>query len=134
MRHDRLLAAALAVVAMSPAVGASPLNWPNEDEALALHCAAVLSAYGQAYEFANDLAQVEALPFHGPPTQLVEAAGGEASRGAISERAAGFQTHAESVARTSFYPRLIGEGTPYLADDGRELVMAVQSCVDRFAL
>ncbi len=134
MRHNRLWAAAVAVAVSAPPVGASPLNWPDEGEALAQHCAAVLSAYGHAYQLANDLAQVEALPFAGPPAQLLEAAGGDASNLAIRERAAGFESHAESVARTSFYPRLVGEGTPYLADDGRELMMAVQSCVDRFAL
>ncbi len=134
MRHNRLWAAAVAVAISAPSAGASPLNWPDEGEALAVHCAAVLSAYGHAYQFANDLAEVEALPFAGPPAHLVDAAGGEPSRTAITERAAGFESHAESVARTSFYPQLIGEGTPYLADDGRELVMAVQACADRFAL
>ncbi|MEX3014873.1 hypothetical protein [Gymnodinialimonas hymeniacidonis] len=134
MRQSRLWAAAVAVCLSAAHAGASPLNWPDEGEAMALHCAAVLSAYGHAYEFANDLAQVEALPFGGPPATLVQEAGGDASLSAIEELAAGYFSHAESVARTNFYPRLVGDGTPYLADDGRELVMAVQSCVDRYAL
>ncbi len=101
---------------------------------MAVHCAAVLSAYGHAYEFANTLAGAEGMPFSGPPAPLVQEAGGDLRLPEIAERALGFHEHAESVARTSFYPRLIGDGTPYLADDGRELVMAVQSCVDRYAL
>jgi hypothetical protein len=135
MRHYRLWAAAVVVVLSAPHAGAvSPLSWPDEGEAMAVHCAAVLSAYGYAYEFANDLAEVDGLPFGGPPASLVQQAGGTASLPEIEDRAAGFQTHAESAARTSFYPRLVGDGTPYLADDGRELVIAVQTCVDRYAL
>ncbi|MEJ6389075.1 hypothetical protein [Gymnodinialimonas ulvae] len=135
MRHYRLWAASFAVALLAPPAGAvSPLNWPDEGAEMAVHCAAVLSAYGYAYEFANDLAEVEALPFGGPPASLLQEAGGIASLAEIADRAAGFQSHAESAARTSFYPRLVGDGTPYLADDGRELVIAVQSCVDRYAL
>lgn len=101
---------------------------------MALHCAAVLQAYGHAYEFAADLTGQPAAPMAALPRALVQQAGGDAHLPEIASQAAQYQTHAESVARTSFYPTLIGDGTPYLADDGRELVLAVQSCVARYAL
>ncbi|WP_224815299.1 hypothetical protein [Hasllibacter sp. MH4015] len=136
MRHDRLLAAAFAVAVSTPMAGASPLNWPDDGgQDLALHCGAVLQAYGHAYEFAADLAgRDDALPIAGLPVPLILEAGGDARLPDIAARAEGFLPHAESVARTSFYPHLVGDGTPYLADDGRELVMAVQVCADRFGL
>lgn len=138
MRHYRLWAAAVAVAVTVPHVGASPLNWPeigDSDQPMALHCAAVLQAYGHAYDFASNLAgQTDAMPFGGLPEPLLAQAGGVEQLPNIASRAAGFSAHAESVARTSFYPHLVGDGTPYLADDGRELVLAVQSCVDRYGL
>ncbi len=135
MRFSRLLAAACIVAISAPSVGASPLSWPDEDEALAFHCAAVLSAYGHAYEFAADLAgRTGAIPVSTLPDPLLQQAGGTTRLPEIAARAESYFSHAESVARTSFYPTLIGDGTPYLADDGRELVVAVQSCVDRYGL
>lgn len=101
---------------------------------MALHCAAVLHAYGQAYAMAADLSGQEAVPLAPLPDGLLQQAGGDARLPAITQAAEAYHAHAESVARTSFYPTLVGEGTPYLADDGRELVMAVQSCAARFVL
>jgi hypothetical protein len=135
MRHLRLWAAVLLVAAPSGVAAASPLDWPAEGDALALHCAAVLSAYGHAYELALDLAgQTGGAPVDTIPAPIVSAAGGVDRLPEIAARAEGFVTHAESVARTSFYPALVGDGTPYLADDGRDLVLAVQSCVARYGL
>lgn len=101
---------------------------------MALHCAAVLQAYGNAYEFAAGLTGRPAAPMGALPEPLVQLAGGVGRLPDIALQAEGYQSHAESVARTSFYPALIGDGTPYLADDGRELVLAVQSCVAQFGL
>lgn len=135
MRHNRLWAAAIAVaVCAPPMAGASPLNWPSEDHDMAAHCAAVLSAYGHAYEFAAALSGNSDAMMGALPEDLVTRAGGAERLPDIATRAEGFFSHAESVARTSFYPRLVGDGTPYLADDGRELVMAVQSCTERYGL
>ena len=122
--------------AQSGATGGSPLNWPEGggEPEMAFHCAAVLSAFGHAYDVAADLSGREAVPYDGPPDPLIQLAGGTSRLGEIADHAIGFYDHAESLARTSFYPRLVGDGTPYLADDGRELMLAVQSCVDRFEL
>lgn len=134
-----ILTSAVAVAAtlsltFTSALAASPLNWPEPGEPLALHCAAVLQAYGDAYALAADLTGLPAAPVSALPAGLVQQAGGDTRLPDIALAAEAYATHAESVARTSFYPALIGDGTPYLADDGRELVMAVQTCVDRFAL
>ncbi len=113
---------------------ASPLNWPEDAQDLALHCAAVLHAYGDAYALAADLSGMPAAPAAGLPAPLVRLAGGDTRLPDIALQAQGFHDHAESVARTSFYPALIGDGTPYLAAEGRELVAAVQSCMAQFNL
>ncbi|MEJ6395305.1 hypothetical protein V8J82_18735 [Gymnodinialimonas sp. 2305UL16-5] len=137
MRHYRLWAAAIAVAVTAPSVGASPLNWPEEsagETEIAAHCAAVLSAYGHAYEFAATLTGNAAPGVGDLPETLVQLAGGATRLPDIAAAAAGFHDHAESVARTNFYPRLVGDGTPYLADDGRELVLAVRTCSERFSL
>lgn len=101
---------------------------------MALHCAAVLQAYGHAYAFAADLTGQPSMPVSALPAPLLQLAGGDTRLPDIALQAEGYHSHAESVARTSFYPVLVGDGTPYLADDGRELVMAVQSCVERYPL
>lgn len=101
---------------------------------MAMHCAAVLHAYGQAYAMAADLSGQEATPVGALPAGLLQQAGGDTRLPDITLAAEAYLTHAESVARTSFYPALIGDGTPYLADDGRELVVAVQTCVAQFGL
>ncbi|HID68601.1 MAG TPA: hypothetical protein EYP31_10180 [Roseibacterium sp.] len=134
MRLVRTSAAVMAVALLALPVGASPLHWPEENEMMALHCAAVLQAYGHAYEFAADLIGQPAIPVAGLPAPLLQLAGGAAVLPEISIRAEGFHSNAESVARTSFYPALVGDGTPYLADDGRALVLAVQTCVAQFEL
>ncbi|MBY4892590.1 hypothetical protein KUL25_07410 [Rhodobacteraceae bacterium N5(2021)] len=134
MRLDLTSAVALAAtLSLSPA-WASPLNWPEEGEALAFHCAAVLQAYGHAYEVAADLSGQPSLPMSALPAPLVQLAGGNARLADIAVQAEAYHGHAESVARTSFYPTLMGDGTPYLADDGRELMVAVQTCVAQFGL
>jgi hypothetical protein len=132
-----LTAAALAVAFAAPCAAASPLDWPSEEqgEAMALHCAAVLSAYGHAYDFAADLVGDSGASRMGAlPEPLIQQAGGADRLPEIAHLAAGFETHAESVARTSFYPTMVGDGTPYLAADGRELVVAVHTCAARFQL
>ena len=101
---------------------------------MALHCAAVLQAYGHAYEVAAGLTGQTAAPVADVPRTLVLQAGGDGLLPEIAARAERYHPHAESVARTSFFPTLVGDGTPYLADDGRELVIAVQSCMARYAL
>lgn len=126
--------AVAATLTLSLTSNASPLDWPDEGESMALHCAAVLQAYGHAYEFAVDLSGQSATPMGGLPAPLLQQAGGTARLPDIALRAEGFQSHAESVARTSFYPTLMGDGTPYLADDGRELMLAVQTCVAQYGL
>lgn len=113
---------------------ASPLNWPDDGAPMALHCAAVLQAYGHAYELAAGLTGQPATPMETLPAPLLQLAGGDTRLPEIALQAEEYNIHAESVARTSFYPRLVGDGTPYLADDGRELVMAVQTCVTQFGL
>ncbi|ABD55657.1 hypothetical protein [Jannaschia sp. CCS1] len=127
------LAATLPLSLTTPAT-ASPLNWPDSGEPMAMHCAAVLHAYGQAYAMAADLSGQEATPVGALPAGLLQQAGGDTRLPDITLAAEAYLTHAESVARTSFYPALIGDGTPYLADDGRELVVAVQTCVAQFGL
>lgn len=124
----------LSIGALPNTAHASPLDWPDEDAAMALHCASVLQAYGHAYEFASDLTGQTSTPVSALPARLLQLAGGDARLPDIALQAERYNAHAESVARTSFYPTLVGDGTPYLADDGRELVMAVQSCVAQFDL
>lgn len=123
-----------ATLSLGQPAAASPLSWPEDDQAMALHCAAVLQAYGNAYNFAATLSGLPTAPTTGLPEPLIQLAGGTTRMGDIAEMSEGFQPHAESVARTSFYPTLMGDGTPYLADDGRELVMAVQTCMSQFDL
>ena len=123
-----------ATLTLSGTTNASPLDWPEDDAAMALHCASVLQAYGHAYEFAANLSGQSATPVSALPAPLLLLAGGDARLPEIALQAERYNAHAESVARTSFYPTLVGDGTPYLADDGRELVMAVQSCVAQFNL
>jgi hypothetical protein len=123
-----------ATLSLWQSASASPLNWPDEDTAMALHCAAVLQAYGNAYAYAVDLTGQPTAPAADLPAPLLQMAGGAARLPDIASHAAEFTSHAESVARTSFYPALIGDGTPYLDADGRELVTAVQSCVTQYGL
>lgn len=131
-------AAMAATLSLSVLASASPLDWPDahadQSASMALHCAAVLHAYGNAYAFAADLTGQSAPPLGGLPAPLLQLAGGPARLPDIAQQAQGYQAHAESVARTSFYPTLVGDGTPYLADDGRELMLAVQTCVAQFGL
>lgn len=128
------LAATLPLSLASMALAASPLNWPDQGEPMALHCAAVLHAYGQAYAMAADLSGVDAAPIGALPAGLLQQVGGDGRLPDITLAAEAYHSHAESVAHTSFYPALIGDGTPYLADDGRELVVAVQACVAQYGL
>lgn len=128
------VAATLTLPLALSSANASPLNWPDAGEPMALHCAAVLQAYGHAYQFAAGLTGQPAIPMGALPAPLMQLAGGETRLPDIALQAESYHAHAESVARTSFYPALVGNGTPYLADDGRELVLAVQSCVAQFGL
>lgn len=135
MRLGMTSAVALAAtLSLWQPLAASPLNWPEEGEAMAVHCAAVLQAYGQAYAFAVDLTGAPATQVASLPAPLLAQAGGDTRLPDITALAQSYNTHAESVARTSFYPVLIGDGTPYLAAEGRELVMAVQSCMAQYGL
>lgn len=127
-----LTATLFTTLALGATGHASPLHIPDDEAARALHCAAVLQAYGHAYEFATALLGRPAVSVAQLPEPLVQLAGGAARLPDIALAAEAYQDHAESVARTSFYPSLMGDGTPYLADDGRELVMAVQTCVAEF--
>lgn len=135
MRLGMTSAAALAAtLSLGQPLVASPLSWPDEGEAMAMHCAAVLQAYGNAYNYAAHLSGLPTAPTTGLPEPLVQLAGGTTRLADIAVQAEGFQNYAESVARTSFYPTLMGDGTPYLAAEGRELVTAVQTCIAQFGL
>jgi hypothetical protein len=139
MRHLTILAAlCLGWGALSAEAG-TPLDWPQDGDAngpaLALHCAAVMTAHGLGYVAATEMAgRPEGLPPGTLPRALLERAGGLDRLGEIRAMAEGWAQHSDSVAATHFFPRLSGEGTPYLADDGRVLMQAVQDCADRFDL
>lgn len=134
------LCAALCLWAGAPpaAAAVTPLDWPEEAagrDAAALHCAAVMTAFGLAYVQATEMAGTpEGLPPGTLPGVLLAEAGGAARLGEIRAQAEAWGRHSESVASTHFFPRLSGEGTPYLADEGRVLMLAVRDCADRFGL
>lgn len=140
MRARRLCAAMIMAASLplyaAPAV-AAPILWPADgagEADLALHCAAVMTAFGQAYEFAVELSGAEDPPRFQTPARLIDLAGGPERLGDIAEVASSWRDHWESLGRTSFYPRLTQTGTPYLADDGLELQSAVGRCAAYFDL
>lgn len=138
MHPKRLCAAALLAAVLPLSAPATPVPWPAGDAPeteVALHCAAVLTAFGRAYSFAADLLGLEGAPAPAAvPDGLVALAGGAARLDEIAEAASGWRAAWESMGRTSFYPRLARSGSPYLADEGRDLMAAVSRCVDRFDL
>jgi hypothetical protein len=121
-----------------PAAALGPLDWPDETPeggGVALHCAAVMTAYGLAYVRATEMAGTpEGLPQGTLPGPLLALAGGHQRLGEIRGLAEGWASHSDSMAATHFFPRLSGEGTPYLADEGRVLMLAVRDCAERFGL
>ncbi|QBY00939.1 hypothetical protein E2K80_09535 [Rhodophyticola sp. CCM32] len=139
MRARRLCAAMVMAASLplhSPA-NAAPILWPADGAGemdLAFHCAAVMTAFGHAYEFATQLTGATGAPRFQTPARLVDLAGGSERLGDIAETANTWRDHWESMARTSFYPRLTQSGTPYLADDGLELQSAVTRCAAHFEL
>ncbi|MBF9061170.1 hypothetical protein HKCCSP123_18475 [Rhodobacterales bacterium HKCCSP123] len=138
MRLAPICAALLGGVALSASAAVTPLDWPEEAEgrhATAFHCAAVMTAFGLAYATATEMTGApEGLPPGTLPRALLAEAGGAARLGEIRTQAEAWADHSESMASTHFFPRLSGEGTPYLADEGRMLMLAVQECVARFGL
>ena len=139
MRRAALRAALAVVMACGPAAaGPTPLDWPPEqagERALAFHCAAVMTAFGLAYVAASEMAGTpEGLPLGTLPGGLLSRAGGAGRLGDIRAQAEAWSSHSRSVAATHFYPRLSGEGSAYIADEGRALMLAVRSCAERFDL
>jgi hypothetical protein len=128
----------LGAAALPAAAAVTPLDWPEEAagrDAIAFHCAAVMTAFGLAYVQASEMTGTpEGLPLGTLPGALLTEAGGAARLGEIRAQAEAWNSHSESVASTHFFPRLSGEGTPYLADEGRVLMLAVHDCAARFGL
>ncbi len=138
MRVTTLGAAMALAGGLAVSAPASPIDWPADgtpEPDLAFHCAAVMTALGEAYEFALSLSGTEggALPFQAPD-RLIGLAGGPDRLGDITDHAENWRDHSESLARTSVYPRLTQSGTPYLADEGAELQTAAARCMQRFEL
>ncbi len=138
MRLAPICAALLGAVALPAAAAVTPLDWPDEAAeggATAFHCAAVMTAFGLAYVRATEMTGTpEGLPSGTLPRALLAEAGGAARLGEIRTQAEAWADHSDSMASTHFFPRLSGEGTPYLADEGRMLMLAVQDCAERFGL
>ncbi|MBF9049543.1 hypothetical protein GTA62_01080 [Roseobacter sp. HKCCD9010] len=137
MRARRLCAAIGLAASLPLSTTAAPIHWPADgtgEAGVAFHCAAVMTAFGQAYEFATELTGSENAPRFQTPTRLVDLAGGPDRLGEIAEAASAWRDNWESLGRTSFYPRLTESGTPYLADDGLELQSAVSRCAAHFEL
>jgi hypothetical protein len=139
MRLEPLCVALCLAIGAGPASAAtSPLEWPAEDAgdtALAFHCAAVMTAFGLAYVEASEMTGApDGLPLGTLPGALLSEAGGARRLGDIRAQAEAWSSHSRSVAATHFYPRLSGEGTAYVADEGRALMLAVQTCADHFDL
>jgi hypothetical protein len=138
MRLAPISAVLIWAMAQPAAAAVSPLDGPEEAagrDAAALHCAAVMTAFGLAHVRATEMIGApEGFPAGTLPGALVAQAGGTARLGEIRAQAEAWTRHSESMAATHFFPRLAGEGTPYLADEGRELMLAVRDCVARFGL
>jgi hypothetical protein len=138
MRLAPICAAVLWAAVPQATAAVTPLDWPDAAagrDAAAFHCAAVMTAFGLAYVQATEMTGTpEGLPLGTLPAGLLTQAGGDARLGEIRAQAEAWADHSESMASTHFFPRLSGEGTPYLADEGRMLMLAVQDCAERFGL
>ncbi|MBF9032062.1 hypothetical protein HKCCE3408_16815 [Rhodobacterales bacterium HKCCE3408] len=129
----------LAVFAVTATpVAADPMIWPADgtpDREVAFHCAAVMTALGEAYVFATELLERDDLPRPATlPARLLDAAGGETRISEILDTVLGWRTYWESMGRTSFYASISQDGTPYVADEGEILYENVTRCIARFDL
>lgn len=141
MRHAiRILLATATCGFLIPAAAANanPMDWPADtasDAEHAQHCAAVLTSFGMAYLYAAELMEMEQVPRPEMlPAHLLEAAGGPDSYPTIISMVADWRENWQSMGRTNFYPRLAGDGTPYVADDGQILMHAVDRCMQHYEL
>lgn len=134
----RFASTLLPAMAVALPLQAAPMSWPVDgtpDSEVALHCAAVLASYGQAYVFATELLELADAPSPATmPARVLEAAGGEARLGEVLDLVAGWRPHWESMGRTNFYPILAQSGTPYIADEGEILLDNITLCRTRFDL